>query len=64
MGLITPSQNTVGVLAEFVRSTINQNVGAYSIGPSSVAMERRDGRWLTNLLPVLEARLNTTGQSR
>ncbi|MGD1024601.1 MAG: pyridoxal-dependent decarboxylase [Candidatus Sulfotelmatobacter sp.] len=49
MGLITPSPNSVGVIGDFICSAINQNVGAYSIGPSAVAMERRVVRWLTDL---------------
>jgi aromatic-L-amino-acid decarboxylase len=49
MGLITPSPNPVGVIADFISSALNQNVGAYSIGPSAVAMERRVVRWLTDL---------------
>ena len=49
MGLITPSPNPVGIIADFICSAINQNVGAYSIGPSAVAMERRVVRWLTDL---------------
>jgi aromatic-L-amino-acid decarboxylase len=49
MGLITPSPNPVGVIADFVCSALNQNVGAYSIGPSAVAMERRVVRWLSDL---------------
>ena len=49
MGLITPSPNPVGVIADLICSAINQNVGAYSIGPSAVAMERRVVRWLTDL---------------
>lgn len=49
MGLITPSPNPVGVIADFICSAINQNVGAYSIGPSAVAMERRVVRWLMDL---------------
>lgn len=49
MGLITPSPTPIGALADFICSTLNQNVGAYSIGPSSVAMERRVVRWLTDL---------------
>jgi aromatic-L-amino-acid/L-tryptophan decarboxylase len=49
MGLITPSPNPVGVIADFICSALNQNVGAYSIGPSAVAMERRVIRWLTDL---------------
>ncbi|MFY9910914.1 MAG: aminotransferase class I/II-fold pyridoxal phosphate-dependent enzyme [Candidatus Sulfotelmatobacter sp.] len=49
MGLITPSPNPVGVIADFISSALNQNIGAYSIGPSAVAMERRVVRWLTDL---------------
>lgn len=49
MGLITPSPNPIGVVADFICSALNQNVGAYSIGPSAVAMERRVIRWLTDL---------------
>ncbi|MGB9073266.1 MAG: pyridoxal-dependent decarboxylase [Terriglobales bacterium] len=49
MGLITPSPNPVGIIGDFICSAINQNVGAYSIGPSAVAMERRVVRWLTDL---------------
>jgi len=41
MGLITPSPNPMGVIADFISSALNQNVGAYSIGPSAVALERR-----------------------
>jgi aromatic-L-amino-acid/L-tryptophan decarboxylase len=49
MGLITPSPNPTGAIADLIASTINQNVGAYSIGPSAVAMERRVVRWLSDL---------------
>ena len=49
MGLITPSPTPVGVIADLICSALNQNVGAYSIGPSAVAMERRVIRWLTDL---------------
>jgi aromatic-L-amino-acid/L-tryptophan decarboxylase len=49
MGLITPSPNPVGIIADFICSALNQNVGAYSIGPSAVAMERRVVHWLTDL---------------
>src|SRR5215471_6289432 len=41
MGLITPSPNPVGIIADFMCSALNQNVGAYSIGPSAVAVERQ-----------------------
>jgi aromatic-L-amino-acid decarboxylase len=50
MGLITPSPNPVGVLADFICSALNQNIGAYSIGPAGVAMERRTVRWLSDLI--------------
>src|SRR5258708_3589680 len=49
MGLITPSPNPVGVIADFICSALNQNIGAYTIGPAAVAMERRTVRWLTDL---------------
>ena len=49
MGLITPSPNPMGIIADFICSALNQNVGAPSIGPSAVAMERRVVRWLTDL---------------
>ena len=49
MGLITPSPNPAGVVADFICSALNQNVGAYSIGPAAVAIERRTVRWLTDL---------------
>lgn len=50
MGLITPSPNPAGILADFLASALNQNLGAYSIGPSAVAMERRVIRWLNDLI--------------
>jgi aromatic-L-amino-acid decarboxylase len=50
MGLITPSPNPVGVLGDFICSALNQNIGAYTIGPSAVAMERRTVRWLTDMV--------------
>jgi len=49
MGLITPSPNPVGVIADFICSALNQNLGTYSIGPSAVEMERQVVRWLTDL---------------
>jgi aromatic-L-amino-acid decarboxylase len=50
LGLITPSPNPMGVLADFICSALNQNIGAYTIGPSAVALERRTLRWLTDLV--------------
>lgn len=48
-GLITPSPNPAGILADFIASALNQNVGAYTIGPAAVAIERRAVRWLCDL---------------
>ena len=50
MGLITPSPNPAGILSEFLVSALNQNIGAYSIGPSATAMELRVIRWLNDLI--------------
>jgi aromatic-L-amino-acid decarboxylase len=50
MGLITPSPSPVGILADLICSALNQNPGAYTIGPSAVAIERRTIRWLTDLV--------------
>ena len=49
-GLITPSPTPVGALADLIASTLNQNPGAYTIGPASVAIERRTVWWLTQLV--------------
>ena len=50
MGLITPSPNPAGILADFLASALNQNIGAWSIGPAAVVMERRVIRWLNDLI--------------
>ncbi len=50
MGLITPSPSPTGVIADFLCSALNQNLGTYSIGPAAVVMERRTIRWLTDLI--------------
>ncbi len=50
MGLMTPTPAPVGVLADFIASAINQNLGAFVIGPSAVAMERLTVRWLADLV--------------
>lgn len=49
-GLITPTPLPIGILGDFIASALNQNVGAYSIAPSGVSMERRVLRWLTDLV--------------
>ena len=50
MGLITPTPSPVGIIGDFLCSALNQNLGAYTIGPGAVAMERRTVRWLTDLV--------------
>jgi glutamate/tyrosine decarboxylase-like PLP-dependent enzyme len=50
MGLITPSPNPAGILSEFLVAALNQNLGAYSIGPSATTMELRVIRWLNDLI--------------
>jgi aromatic-L-amino-acid decarboxylase len=50
MGLITPSPNPAGILADFLASALNQNLGAYSIGPAATAIELRVIRWLNDLI--------------
>src|SRR5664279_2628263 len=50
MGLITPSPNPAGILGDLLASALNQNLGAYSIGPSAAAMELRVIRWLNDLI--------------
>jgi aromatic-L-amino-acid/L-tryptophan decarboxylase len=49
-GLITPTPTPAGVLGDFMASALNQNPGAYSIGPSAVEMEKRTVRWLNDLV--------------
>ena len=49
-GLITPTPTPVGILGDLMASALNQNLGAYAVGPSAVAMERRTVRWLTDLV--------------
>src|SRR4030095_4307790 len=50
LGLITPSPAPAGVIGDLWASALNQNVGAYSIGPAAVALERRVVRWLGDLV--------------
>ena len=49
-GLITPSPLPAGILADLVASALNQNPGAWSIGPAAVAVERLVVRWLADLI--------------
>ncbi len=49
-GLITPTPTPVGILGDLIASTLNQNVGVWSCGPSATTMERRVVRWLTDLV--------------
>jgi aromatic-L-amino-acid decarboxylase len=50
LGLITPSPLPIGALGDLVASAINQNIGAWSIGPSATALERQVVRWLAELV--------------
>ena len=49
-GLITPSPAPMGILGDLLASALNQNVGAWTIGPSATALERRCVRWLDDLI--------------
>jgi aromatic-L-amino-acid decarboxylase len=49
LGLITASPLPIGVIGDLIASALNQNLGAWSIGPGAVAMERRTVRWLADL---------------
>ena len=49
MGLITASPLPIGVIGDLIASALNQNLGAYSIGPSAVELERETVRWLCEL---------------
>ena len=35
MGLITPSPSPIGIVADFICSALNQNIGAYTVGPAA-----------------------------
>ncbi len=49
LGYITPSPNPVGILGDLLASALNQNPGAWNIGPGATAIERRTVRWLADL---------------
>lgn len=49
-GLITPSPLPAGILADFIASALNQNPGAWSVGPGAVAVEQQVIRWLADLV--------------
>jgi glutamate/tyrosine decarboxylase-like PLP-dependent enzyme len=50
LGLITPTPTPVGILGDFVASTLNQNASVWSCGPSATTVERQVLRWLTDLV--------------
>jgi aromatic-L-amino-acid decarboxylase len=54
-GLITPTPTPIGILGDFIASALNQNIGAYSVGPSAVQMEKRTVRWLCDLVGFPES---------
>ena len=49
-GFITPTPTPAGMLGDLLASALNQNIGAWTIGPGAVAMERRVVRWLCDLV--------------
>lgn len=49
-GLIMPGPTPMGILADFIASALNQNIGTYVIGPAATEMERRTVRWLCDLI--------------
>lgn len=53
-GLITPSPLPSGILGDLLASALNQNAGAYTIGPSAVAMERQVIRWICGFIGYKE----------
>jgi aromatic-L-amino-acid decarboxylase len=50
LGLITPSPLPIGALGDLVASAINQNIGAWTIGPAATALERQVVRWLCEMV--------------
>lgn len=64
LGLITPSPTPAAVLGDLLAAALNQNLGAYSIGPGAVALERRVVRWLCELAgfgPASDGHLTSGG---
>lgn len=49
-GFITPTPTPAGMLGDLLASALNQNIGAWTIGPGAVAVERRVVRWLCDLV--------------
>ena len=49
-GFITPTPTPAGMLGDLLASALNQNIGAWTIGPGAVAIERRVVRWLCDLV--------------
>lgn len=49
-GLMTATPSVPGILADLIASTLNQNVGTYTISPAATEIERRTVRWLTDLV--------------
>jgi aromatic-L-amino-acid decarboxylase len=50
LGLITSSPLPIGALADLVASSLNQNIGVWTIGPSATAIERQTVRWLCEIV--------------
>jgi aromatic-L-amino-acid decarboxylase len=49
-GYITSSPAPIGVLGEFVAAALNQNVGAWRLGPLATEIEKQTVRWIAELI--------------
>jgi aromatic-L-amino-acid decarboxylase len=49
-GYITSSPAPIGVLADFLASAINQNVGAFTLAPMATEIEAQSTRWIAELI--------------
>ncbi len=49
-GYITSSAAPIGVLADFLASAVNPNVGAYDLSPMATEIERQTVRWIAEMI--------------
>ena len=50
LAYITASAAPIGILADFLASGINQNVGAWSLSPAATEIERQSLRWVAEFI--------------
>lgn len=50
MGYITSSALPIGALADFIASTINQNVGGWRLSPMASEIERQSIQWIADFI--------------